>query len=103
MLNAVLLMVNMLGYFLGHYPQNFDLSDEQRSLILQTIIFFVWLGGGAGVFTHLEPGWVSGASGIRTQQLTDIRATAMHCTSAMSLYSLLALEIRWPRMTWHGG
>lgn len=49
MANAMLLMVNMLGYFLGHYPQHFDLSDEQRNLILQTMIFFIWLGGGAAV------------------------------------------------------
>ena len=32
-----LLMVNILGYFLGHYPQHFDLTDEQRNLILQTV------------------------------------------------------------------
>lgn len=57
LLNAMLLMVTMLGYFLGHYPQHFDLSDEQRSLILQTMIFFVWLGGGAGVFAKIEPEW----------------------------------------------
>lgn len=56
-LNAMLLMVTMLGYFLGHYPQHFDLSDEQRSLILQTMIFFVWLGGGAGIFARIEPDW----------------------------------------------
>lgn len=53
---AVLLMVNMLGYFLGHYKQHFDLNDEQRNLILQTMIFFIWLAGGAAVFAKLE-GW----------------------------------------------
>ncbi|KAL8708135.1 MAG: hypothetical protein Q9225_007651 [Loekoesia sp. 1 TL-2023] len=51
------LMVNMLGYFLGHYPQHFELSDEQRNLILQTMMFFIWLAGGAGVFTRVDPGW----------------------------------------------
>jgi hypothetical protein len=40
----------MLGYFLGHYPQHFDLDDDQRTLILQTMMFFIWLGGGAAVF-----------------------------------------------------
>ena len=35
--SALLLMVNMLGYFLGHYTQHFDLSDDQRNLILQTV------------------------------------------------------------------
>ena len=48
----MILMVNMLGYFLGHYPQHFYLTDEQRNLILQTIMFFVWLAGGAAVFTR---------------------------------------------------
>lgn len=54
---GMLQMVNMLGYFLGHYPQHFDLTDEQRNLILQTMIFFIWLSGGAGVFTSIEPDW----------------------------------------------
>ncbi|KAH7084172.1 hypothetical protein FB567DRAFT_76693 [Paraphoma chrysanthemicola] len=50
----MLLMVNMLGHFLGHYPESFDLSDSQRTLILQTMAFFVWLGGGAAIFMKLE-------------------------------------------------
>lgn len=56
MFNSMILMVNMWGYFLGHYPQHFTLTDEQRNLILQTMMFFVWLGGGAGVFSRIE-GW----------------------------------------------
>ena len=51
---SMLLMVNMLGFFLGHYPENFALSDSQRTLILQTMAFFIWLGGGAAVFAKLE-------------------------------------------------
>jgi potassium channel subfamily K, other eukaryote len=51
---SMLLMVNMLGYFLGHYPQQFDLTDHQRTLILQTMLFFVWLAGGAAVFSTVE-------------------------------------------------
>ena len=51
------LMINMLGYFLGHYPQHFELSDPQRNLILQTMLFFLWLAGGAGVFARIE-GWL---------------------------------------------
>ncbi|KAL8673434.1 MAG: hypothetical protein Q9168_002138 [Polycauliona sp. 1 TL-2023] len=54
---SMVLMFNMLGYFLGHYPQHFELSDEQRNLILQTMMFFIWLAGGAGVFARLEPTW----------------------------------------------
>ena len=51
---AFILVVNMLGYFLGHYPDTFALTDAQQTLILQTMLFFVWLAGGAGVFTHVE-------------------------------------------------
>lgn len=60
--SCVLLMLNMLGYFLGHYGQHFNLTDSQRTLILQTMMFFIWLAGGAGVFqavetSHGESGW----------------------------------------------
>jgi len=51
---AMLLMANMLGYFLGHYPQQFNLTDSQRTLILQTMLFFIWLAGGAAVFQKVE-------------------------------------------------
>jgi potassium channel subfamily K, other eukaryote len=53
MIGSVILMVNMLGYFLGHYPQHFELDDSQRTLILQTMMFFFWLAGGAGVFSRV--------------------------------------------------
>ncbi|KAF2821087.1 potassium channel-like protein [Ophiobolus disseminans] len=51
---SMILMVNMLGYFLGHYPESFALSDSQRTLILQSMAFFVWLAGGAAVFSKIE-------------------------------------------------
>ncbi|KAK4994398.1 Potassium channel [Elasticomyces elasticus] len=51
---SMLLMVNMLGYFLGHYPQHFVLTDSQRTLILQTMLFFVWLAGGGAMFSRIE-------------------------------------------------
>lgn len=62
LLCSMLLMVNMLGYFLGHYPDNFALSDSQRTLILQSMVFFIWLAGGAAVFSKIqsdagESGW----------------------------------------------
>lgn len=56
MFNSMILMVNMAGYFLGHYPQHFTLTDEQRNLILQAMMFFIWLAGGGGVFARIE-GW----------------------------------------------
>lgn len=61
---SVLLMINMIGYFLGYYPQNFTLTDAQRTLILQTMMFFIWLAGGAGVITNLESRADSGADAI---------------------------------------
>src|SRR5690242_2544408 len=51
---SMMLMVNMLGYFLGRYPDTFNLTDAQRTLILQTMLFFIWLGGGAAVFSRIE-------------------------------------------------
>lgn len=53
MIGSMALMVNMAGYFLGHYPQHFDLDDDQRTLILQTMMFFFWLAGGAAVFARV--------------------------------------------------
>ncbi|RDL35731.1 uncharacterized protein BP5553_06343 [Venustampulla echinocandica] len=53
MIGSMMLMINMLGYFLGHYPQHFELDDDQRTLILQSMMFFIWLAGGAGVFSHV--------------------------------------------------
>jgi potassium channel subfamily K len=53
---TVLLIWNLIGYIRGHYPQHFELSDDQRTLIVQTMIYFIWLAGGAGVFSAVE-GW----------------------------------------------
>ncbi|KAJ8605268.1 hypothetical protein MRB53_041524 [Persea americana] len=61
---SVLLLINMIGYFLGHYPQNFTLTDAQRTLILQTMMFFIWLAGGAGIFSALESRGDSGAAAL---------------------------------------
>ena len=49
-----MLVANMVGYLLGHYPQQFDLDDDQRTLILQTMMFFFWLAAGAGIYCRLE-------------------------------------------------
>ncbi|KAM3077174.1 Potassium channel [Clarireedia jacksonii] len=50
LIGSMILMINMMGYFLGHYPQHFELDDDQRTLILQSMMFFIWLAGGAGVY-----------------------------------------------------
>ncbi|KAJ5782427.1 Ion transport 2 [Penicillium paradoxum] len=47
---SLVLMINMLGYFLGKYPQHFALTDEQRTLILQMTAFVIWLLIGAAIF-----------------------------------------------------
>ena len=60
-----LLFINMLGYMLGHYPQRFNLDDHQRTLILQTMLFFFWLAGGAAIFSHIES---TGVNSIRANQ-----------------------------------
>lgn len=43
----------MLGYILGHYPQYFALTDGQRTLILQTLSFVIWLLIGAVIFSRV--------------------------------------------------
>ena len=53
---SIMLVVNMFGHVRGHYPQRFDLDDDQRTLILQTMLFFFWLAAGAAIYTRLE-GW----------------------------------------------
>ncbi|KAK4870663.1 hypothetical protein LT330_005011 [Penicillium expansum] len=50
---SVILMINMLGYFLGKYPQHFALTDEQRTLILQMTVLVVWLLIGAAIFQRV--------------------------------------------------
>lgn len=57
---SMLLMLNMLGYFLGHYPQRFTLTESQRTLILQTMLFFIWLAGGGGIFSRIESTYGNG-------------------------------------------
>jgi potassium channel subfamily K len=52
--SCTVLHINMWGYFLGHYPQRFELNDHQRTLILQTMLFFVWLAAGGGIFSAIE-------------------------------------------------
>ncbi|KAJ5620235.1 hypothetical protein N7510_004219 [Penicillium lagena] len=50
---AIMLMINMLGYFLGRYPQHFALTDDQRTLILQMTAFVMWLLIGAAIFQRV--------------------------------------------------
>jgi potassium channel subfamily K len=77
---SMILMINMLGYFLGHYPDTFALTDAQRTLILQTMMFFIWLAGGGGVFARVETshglsnwGFVNAVSSPTPHRLIPIR------------------------------
>lgn len=51
---AAILGINLTGYLRGHFPQNFVLNSNERTLILQTMGFFFWLAGGAGIFCAIE-------------------------------------------------
>jgi potassium channel subfamily K len=53
---TILLLINLIGYIRGHYPQHFELSEDQQTLIVQTMLYFVWLSGGAGTYSRIE-GW----------------------------------------------
>ena len=57
---SMILMVNMLGHLLGHYSQDFALTDTHRTLILQTMMFFVWLATGSLVFKVIESNFGGG-------------------------------------------
>lgn len=58
---SIILMVNMLGHFMGHYPQAFGLCDSHRTLILQTMLFFIWLAAGGAMFSAIESEYGGGA------------------------------------------
>ncbi|KAL8787890.1 MAG: hypothetical protein Q9213_001917, partial [Squamulea squamosa] len=53
---AALMCVTVYGAYKGHYPQEFKLTMSQRTLMLQTISFMVYMVGGAAVFYRVE-GW----------------------------------------------
>lgn len=81
LVSSMILMLNMLGYFLGHYPQHFELSDDQRNLILQTMMFFIWLAGGAGVFAKVE-GW----SYVDSVGLSSPDSDVLHGLMALAIF-----------------
>jgi potassium channel subfamily K len=53
---TILLIINLIGYIRGHYPQHFGLTKDQQTLIVQTMLYFIWIAGGGGVFAYIE-GW----------------------------------------------
>jgi len=53
---ASLMILTVWGAYRGHYPKEFRLTPSQRTLMLQTIGFMVYLLLGALVFSKIE-GW----------------------------------------------
>ncbi|KAF2502946.1 potassium channel-like protein [Lophium mytilinum] len=51
-----LMVVTVYGAYRNHYPKEFQLTSSQRTLMLQTISFMVYLLLGALVYTKIE-GW----------------------------------------------
>ena len=54
---ASLMVFTVIGAWRGHYPKEFKLNTSQRTLMLQTISFMIYMVGGAGVYAKIE-GWM---------------------------------------------
>ena len=54
---ASLMLVTVYGAWKGHYSREFKLTMSQRTLMLQTISFMIWMLGGAAVYAKIE-GWM---------------------------------------------
>ncbi|TVY57474.1 Outward-rectifier potassium channel TOK1 [Lachnellula cervina] len=53
---AALMSGTFYGAYMGHYEKEFQLTMSQRTLMLQTISFLMYLLAGAAVYSHIE-GW----------------------------------------------
>jgi len=73
--------INMAGYLCGRYPKQFTLNDDQRTLILQTIVFCSWLAAGAAVFSSIE-GW-SYADALYFAEVVSIAGCKLDSFSAL--------------------
>jgi potassium channel subfamily K len=54
MIIASFMIYTVVGAYRGHYPKEFSLTTAQRTLMLQTILFMMYLLLGALVFKHTE-------------------------------------------------
>ena len=54
---STLMVITVYGAQKGHYSKEFKLNMSQRTLMLQTISFMVYMVGGAGVYAKIE-GWM---------------------------------------------
>ncbi len=53
---ATLMGITVYGAHMGHYPKEFKLTTSQRTLMLQTMSFMVYMIAGGAVFSRIE-GW----------------------------------------------
>ncbi len=53
---ATLMGITVYGAHMGHYPKEFKLTMSQRTLMLQTMSFMVYMIAGGAVFSRIE-GW----------------------------------------------
>ena len=51
---ASLMAVTAWGAYRGRYSKTFQLTNSQRTLMLQTIAYLVYMLGGAAVYAHIE-------------------------------------------------
>lgn len=51
---ATLMVCTVWGAYRGEYPKEFELTMSQRTLMLQTISYMVYLLGGAAIFAKVE-------------------------------------------------
>lgn len=51
---ASLMLCTAWGAYYSYYPREFQLTMSQRTLMLQTIIFLVYLLAGSAVYAHIE-------------------------------------------------
>ncbi|KAF4340842.1 TOK1-voltage-gated outward-rectifying K+ channel [Fusarium beomiforme] len=52
--DASLMLITFYGALVGHYQRDFNLTPSQRTLMLQTIMFLLYLLIGALVFSNIE-------------------------------------------------
>jgi potassium channel subfamily K len=51
-----MLIMTVYGAYSGHYKREFNLTKSQRTLMIQTISFLVYILAGSAVYSHIE-GW----------------------------------------------
>lgn len=54
---ASFMVITVIGAYRGHYTKDFQLTMSQRTLMLQTIAYLVYLLGGGAIFARIE-GWL---------------------------------------------